>query len=640
MTLTTRISTLFFILMIVAGFSSVAAAQVTTDCTPNAAGGQTCTSVAVAGKPSPPVIQVSGGTGGTGAYTVRGQAVPGATVAISTPSGAKCPDNTQADANGAFTCTLSGTPANGESISAQQTAPDGQKSDVGETPNAIKQLPDTEANRAFLKDGVFGCGTGAYAMNVGTMNAIGGVYVPVNDAAVTQNTGYLVYKFCILDGVVVREREAATSAFVKAALDKITGKGGTPAYVLNIQEYIREKQDKTMVEFTKNYNFNAACTPYRDPVKRAIVQQYLQTRNKKNASFTCTLPNGTASAGVGALWQIAQNPGGNTPLGAYMAAQIQAEEALSETEDDVRDEVQRNNGFKDVVRDDTSPTETGEQRVIPRVLTPGSVIKAITDQMVTSGYRQLENASAVDQIINALFSGLSTQILTDAGGLAGISQQQGATPSYLNQASQNAVSGLRTTVTNNALTIVFNALAVEGQYHKAQETIGQAVLDARSKLRVAENACWNMIIPKVQERAAQDTSGAVTLVIATSTQFSDAVIRTQLQPLADAARQGIDNSDQALAALKTLAASLQNTASLSVQNVALHQLDNLLANHTVHTQFDLKTVQGQADTVQTAMTNLVTDTVKSWGDNPANPPGWCNVNKVEVIDFWLAQWKK
>ncbi|MEK7155884.1 MAG: hypothetical protein AAB734_03320, partial [Patescibacteria group bacterium] len=54
---------------------------------------------------------------------------------------------------------------------------------------------------SLSRDGIFGCRAAQYA-NIGTLTAIGGVYVPVTDAAVTLNTGYLVYKECVLDGVV------------------------------------------------------------------------------------------------------------------------------------------------------------------------------------------------------------------------------------------------------------------------------------------------------------------------------------------------------------------------------------------------------------------------------------------------------
>src|SRR4051812_17105738 len=83
-------------------------------------------------------------------------------------------------------------------------------------PNTVTATADYSSTYAFQKDGVFGCNlNGAYSMSVGALSATGGAYVPVNDAAVTLNTGYLVYKECVLRGIVVRQREGVTSALTK-----------------------------------------------------------------------------------------------------------------------------------------------------------------------------------------------------------------------------------------------------------------------------------------------------------------------------------------------------------------------------------------------------------------------------------------
>ena len=62
--------------------------------------------------------------------------------------------------------------------------------DAGSQTNAT-----VSTDYSFTRNGVFGCSmNGSYAMSVGALSAVGGVFVPVNDAAVTLKTGYLVYK--------------------------------------------------------------------------------------------------------------------------------------------------------------------------------------------------------------------------------------------------------------------------------------------------------------------------------------------------------------------------------------------------------------------------------------------------------------
>ncbi|KKW07358.1 MAG: hypothetical protein UY39_C0015G0001, partial [Candidatus Kaiserbacteria bacterium GW2011_GWC2_49_12] len=52
-------------------------------------------------------------------------------------------------------------------------------------PGHTEESPTSEQYQ-FQRSGIFGCNqTAAYRMSVGALSAVGGVYVPVNDAAVT-----------------------------------------------------------------------------------------------------------------------------------------------------------------------------------------------------------------------------------------------------------------------------------------------------------------------------------------------------------------------------------------------------------------------------------------------------------------------
>src|SRR3990167_9643499 len=70
-------------------------------------------------------------------------------------------------------------------------------------PQEVKLEQTFSEPKGFSRQGIFGCSqTGSYSMSVGTLGAMGGAFVPVNDAAVTLNTGYLVFKECVLRGIV------------------------------------------------------------------------------------------------------------------------------------------------------------------------------------------------------------------------------------------------------------------------------------------------------------------------------------------------------------------------------------------------------------------------------------------------------
>src|SRR3989338_2969412 len=105
----------------------------------------------------------------------------------------------------------------------------------------------TASSPTLSNDGIFGClGQGARVQNVCTRAAIGGVYVPVNDAAVTLNTGFLVYKECVLRPLQNRLRESAMSALLKKQYIGIeTGREGNKRYVENQGAEKLQRSDKT-----------------------------------------------------------------------------------------------------------------------------------------------------------------------------------------------------------------------------------------------------------------------------------------------------------------------------------------------------------------------------------------------------------
>lgn len=109
---------------------------------------------------------------------------------------------------------------------------------------------------AFRRQGVFGCSlNGSYSMSVGALSAVGGVYVPVNDAAVTLNTGYLVYKECVLRGVVDRQRENVSATLQRQQINTYAkGRDGQPYFSTDRKgERVEEADRVTLLSLRKRY---------------------------------------------------------------------------------------------------------------------------------------------------------------------------------------------------------------------------------------------------------------------------------------------------------------------------------------------------------------------------------------------------
>ena len=486
----------------------------------------------------------------------------------------------------------------------------------------------------FKRSGLFGCSqTAAYRMSVGALSAVGGVYVPVNDAAVTLNTGYLVYKECILDGASKRIAESASTGLVNKGLtDILTGReGGRPLWPENLSADIKERQDQSHLYTLQSGELSTLHPALRSDVIRADARNYVTPANQ---ALTC--PYGDLEGVFGGhpddIWgglMTFTNPACN-PLGALVLTESYTRERDSARVGEMLFRLLTNQGLYDV--EEYDPT-TGSY--ITR--TPGAIVAGNLQQLITSGFRQLENADEIDQMVGALFSGLSTQVISDSRGLAGLTRSVAGQPSYLEQMTREAAQGLRDAAVNIAIQILGAAKQVETTYLNAMNAIATNLTQAIGQLRTAENSCWDLIIPKAREYASQHS---FQIQVATSTTFSKQVIDSQIAPLATITLTNVAKSEQALSLIDKLIAGVTNTTSLEAQRLALQQLDALVAQGTLHNQYDAGQATQRKDEVEEAMTTLVEDTIKAWADSTDLNVGWCNINNPDVAKMWAEKWRK
>lgn len=516
---------------------------------------------------------------------------------------------------------------------AQTCSPTGQLIDAAG--NVVGTCPAPgqpgATNSTLSNDGIFGCrGQGANIANVGTLSAIGGIYVPVNDAAVTLNTGYLVYKECVLDGVARKIAENSVSELsAQVARAVTTGRGGSPQFVVNERVELNQQNIiivSNMVQSAENTN--ALCPAFRGNVPRAMALNYVRNMNQASSPFTCTMPQQPKS-----YWETlsALRDPRNNPYGAFRIFDDIRQRTIAENEANQYQRWLRGDGFYDRVDNPNDPLNA-------RILTPGYIIARSLEQMTGSGLRQLENANEIDQVVSNLFAGLSTQLVADSRGLTGLAQSVNGQPSYLDRMVAQTSASVRTQAANAALAVIAAARQIEVSYRQAKEGIATALSDAIVKLRAAENQCWNLIVPAVQTYA--QTNGNPPLNIATSTQFSQPIVDAQIAPLATTTVNDIRNSDAAIAALNELIASVSNSASQANQQQALLRLDTMVANRQLHTATDATNAATQRDNVATALTTLVDGAITSWGDSTDPNVGWCNVNNPAVIQRWFNEWRQ
>ena len=303
-------------------------------------------------------------------------------------------------------------------------------------------------------------------------------------------------------------------------------------------------------------------------------------------------------------------------------------------------------------------------------VTPAITVQQSFQNIIDSPVRMLESANDIGQMINALYAGMTAQIISDNRGLSGLTQSVGGRPSYIDQVVSEASAGLRNAAVNVALQNLSAARQVESAYWQTVNAMGTALTTAIRQLRSAENQCWDLIISNANgphvcatelasDKTCTATAGACTtdsdgnqtcptgaqLRVATSTAFSQRIIDSQIAPLASSTLNKINVSQNALRLIDQLIAGVTGT-SLDSQRLALQQLDSLIAQKLLHIKPDLDGPNGvikQLDSIQSAVLGsdgLVINTIKAWADSMTIPPGWCNVNNPAVIEAWKKCWDK
>ncbi|MDO8514472.1 MAG: hypothetical protein Q7S50_02930 [bacterium] len=512
----------------------------------------------------------------------------------------------------------------------------------------LPALAQTDPPYQYARKGIFDCNlNGAYAMSIGSMAATGGVYVPVADATVELNTGILVYKECILREVIDRQREAATSAFGKRAIVGVTtGRDGKPLYVVNEgQEILTGAIDSTMLGFLQGEKLKSLNTSLQGPITRTLVRNYDVRTRAPQKILTCPyqgnlllVHSGLLPTGVN-IWDAVAAAGSAPcdPLSAFYLSEELAGASIARAEQYQQDQWTWGRGYY--------PVTDSEGNVV----TPAATVQESFQRILDSPVYQLESANDIGQMIGALYAGMTTQIITNDGGLAGITQGIGGQPSYLDQITQQSSQGLRNAVVNAALNLLAAARQVEATYLQAVNAIGAVLTQTIAQLRSAEEQCWNLVVPRVCENApvTRDNTcvaSGTTYEIATSTEkFAQNVIDAQIAELASTMITNIEKSENALRLIEELIQGVTNTTSPDAQRRAIEQLDALIARDLIHKRPDVDGPTGvlqQLTNVRDVMSTLVTNTVQAWADN-ANPAvGWCNVNNPAVIQGWKDKWRK
>lgn len=536
-------------------------------------------------------------------------------------------------------------------ISTGQTIcdpPDANSSAVQITPTGTSgaSIPPSASS-----GGITDCNiSGAYSVSAGVMAALGGTFVPVNDAAVTLTTGYLVYKQCVLDKMAARLRDNAIANIVRTGATTFnTGRNGNPMYVVNLPA---EQQARAQVVMDSLLNSNSPLASLSPEVKTALARDFARQQNPGNDFLSCSytgtpeqlraIQRGQGTGGTADL--IVLTDPNCSALGQYLNAQAYADAVITGDRDTTKTYLDWSQGVYPV------------QDQNGNVITPGFLVAGTVQQQLGAGFNLQQNANDMNHIINGMFAGIGNILISQVnGGLQSLVQSISGQPSILSQVVQTTAQDAGNSVANAGLQILLAARQVELLFLNAKQSTGTVLVNAMQQLRRTENQCWDSLIPRVRTYAATGDcsvdaagnpfacSGPFSIRVATSTVFSQAVIDANIAMLASSTANEITTSTATFNNINQLIAQVSAAGSPDIQQTALRQLNALDAQGSLHNQYDGQAAQQQAQDVQTSIGRLVADTVKHWGEDPLSgtdpSSGWCNINSTEVIRTWAHRWK-
>jgi len=335
----------------------------------------------------------------------------------------------------------------------------------------------------FKRDGVFDCSAGQYAQtssSIGSSAALAGAYVPVDSSTLDVNTYTIVYKECVLREVVDRERESALSTLFKQATVAVqTGRNGNPQYVVNQGlELVTGVDDPTFLAFEQDTSlWNNVNTALQGPIQRALAQYYEGERTGDQATSLKCPYQGSLQA-----YQSGQPLSSANFFVDFLNASAPQCDPITEAffaQDIVNGRIARATQYQ---QDQWNWGRGYYARVDAsgNIITPSSVVEQSYEQLLQSPVQQLQSANDIGQMIGALYAGVTTQVIGDQNGLAGISQSVGSQPSYLNQVVAESAAGLQGAATNAALQILGASQTVESNYYQAANAIGANLLQRAS----------------------------------------------------------------------------------------------------------------------------------------------------------------
>lgn len=328
--------------------------------------------------------------------------------------------------------------------------------------------------------------------------------VPVADRIQRQNTGILKDKECLGDKIGYILSQALLAQMTDQIITWINdGSSGGPAYVTNLGSYLGEISDTVAVNFIESQEFGSACTPFQQPIREALVQNYQSNQPQSfSRRISCSFDGSTGNidsllkgdfAGGGGwlgLFQLSTDTR-NNPLRVYFDAVDEQNQRITSEQFVALEDYRAGDGFIskgscDLSNILVSNIVEGEVDIANRIgcLTsggqwninfPGDQISSILQQVLSIPIDRAVQSDETGEVLNQIFASLLQQLLGNLNGLNGLSSsgsgfnQSGNT--YLQQLTQQTGASSLESLRPSLIADISLAINLQQDYQAVAEAV-------------------------------------------------------------------------------------------------------------------------------------------------------------------------
>ncbi len=508
----------------------------------------------------------------------------------------------------------------------------------------------------LLSSFIFPQRTSAQVATIDAGNIAQSTITAANTTASNVSTYSLWLKEYVLDGLgtmivkqIVRQITSSVVAWINSGFE------GSPSFLQNPGSFFLDVADQITGDFIAKAGgpLQDLCSPFSIDIRIALAFKYRPNEQKRYACTITTIINNSKDAvenasingftagdfkqgGWPAFVSLSTEPQNNI-YGAYLSAESDLSWRVANARATQKDEISNGRGFlswrdpkckaqvkqyntnlKKMNSSTSAPSDgTGEGTTLPEgttaakpmsydscpVKTPGSVIQESLQNNLNGPLRELEIADEINEVVNALFAQLITQVLQK--GLSGVSSKDESGSSYLDrtiadtQAEANPqVQNIKSELTRNLATYKANTT----EYRQYRNEALNLMLDVKNTYDAAK-ACYNTkinsnppLIKPYNIGVAQSRITDIDNILTSSIALKTVNLLTLAQ-----------NADASLKTLQEIEDKANAAQTLNDLNTPSQLYSQLLSSRSLITAVDIQKAKADLEAVKIESAGLKND---------------------------------